>query len=110
MRTIYRYVVPVDDQAHFIELTGEIRAVGCRSPWNVEFWAEHNTEARPVERTFQVFGTGHPLPHQARHVGTAVAPGDALVWHLYDWHLYELPVGFGPTVVDDVPPNAGSAS
>lgn len=84
MRTVYRYVVPVDDRAHDIVLTGEISAVGCRSAWAVEFWAIHDDSATAVTRCFQVFGTGHALPHQAVYVGTAVAPGDALVWHLFE--------------------------
>ena len=36
---IYRYEVPVDDEPHPIELSGDIVHVGCRDPKTVEFWA-----------------------------------------------------------------------
>lgn len=84
MRTIYRYSVPVDLRAHIVELTGEILSVGCRDPRFVEFWAEHDEAVQEISRTFQVFGTGHDLPHDARYVGTAVTPNEVFVWHLYE--------------------------
>jgi hypothetical protein len=84
---IYRYEVPVDDGAHPIALPGRIVHVGCRDPRVVEFWALHS--AVPArERFFTVVGTGHPVPEGfTTHIGTAVAPGGQLVWHLLerDW-------------------------
>jgi hypothetical protein len=34
-------------------------------------------------RLVQVFGTGHPLPYFAEHLGSAVAVNGGLVWHLF---------------------------
>lgn len=84
MRTIYRYQIPVDGQPQDWQMTGTICAVGCRDPRTVEFWAEYDTEVIAITRTFQVFGTGQWLPHQALYQGTAVAPGGKLVWHLFE--------------------------
>lgn len=92
-KTVLRYEVPIDNQPHTFTLTYGPHAVAAKRVWspphlvihNVEFWAEH--EDRPgvtaVERTFQVFGTGQPIPSSARIVGTAERL-DGLVWHLYE--------------------------
>jgi hypothetical protein len=81
---IFRYEVPVDDRWHEFELSGDVLAVGCRTPTLVEFWARHSDDTPPVTRRFGVVGTGHPLPDNARHRGTVVAPGGHLVWHLLE--------------------------
>lgn len=97
---IYRYEVPVDDQVHEFRLHGSPLSVGCRKADVVEFWAVHldDDEMQRVlspgrempPRRFRVVGTGHPIPERMplhdgwRYIGTAVAPGGALVWHLIE--------------------------
>lgn len=83
MRTVFRYEVPVDDQAHEFELRGPLLAVGCRAPYAVEFWAIWDTDVAEWVRRYQVFGTGQP-DVVGEHRGTAVAPGGQLVWHLFE--------------------------
>jgi hypothetical protein len=81
---IFRYEVPVDDDVHPIELSGRVVHVGCRDPKVVEFWALH-AGGPTTERVFYVVGTGHHIPGGwTEHVGTAVAPGGQLVWHLME--------------------------
>lgn len=80
-RAVYRYVVPVIGGALDVELSGPIVHVTTRNLDYVEFWAITG-ETEPSVRTFEVFGTGHPLPHQAVYVGTALA--GAFVWHLFE--------------------------
>lgn len=82
---IYRYEVPVDDRWHPLQLSGRIVHVDCRNPRVVEVWAfrTDDTEAAEV-RSLRVFGTGQPLPPDVQHVGTAIAPGGQLVWHLIE--------------------------
>lgn len=88
-RFMYRYAVPVDDSPHTFELTDRedpaaVAAVGTSAGDHVvEFWAEHDDSLPGVSRTFQVFGTGHPLPADARWVGTCDR-FVGLVWHLYE--------------------------
>jgi len=85
-RRMFRYSVRIDDQPHLIELTGNPVAVAAASDWrSVEFWAEHTEGAPLAKRAFQVFGTGHPLPENARWVGTCARTAAGLVWHLYDY-------------------------
>ncbi|MEU3613498.1 hypothetical protein ABZ725_14440 [Streptomyces sp. NPDC006872] len=83
MAAIYRYEVPVDDRWHPLQLSGRIVHVGCRNMRAVEVWALHADGAQTV-RSFRVYGSGHPLPPDVEHVGTAIAPGGQLVWHLIE--------------------------
>lgn len=85
---VYRYEVPVDDSWHRLELSGEVLHVAARSVDVVEVWAKH-TGGTKLNRYFTVVGTGHPWPHRGdprhvKHVGTALIPGGALVWHLLE--------------------------
>jgi hypothetical protein len=104
-RRMFRYVVRVDDQPHTFDLacggySGPLHVAASRGrPGNieqpaatgtggihvVEFWAEHNPDEHDERpRTFQVFGTGQPLPDDAHWVGTCDRTPDGLVWHLYE--------------------------
>lgn len=80
---IYRYEVPVDDRWHPLQLSGSILHVACRNPRAVEVWALH-VDGPTVTRSFRVYGTGHPLPPGIEYIGTAIAPGGQLVWHLIE--------------------------
>lgn len=83
-RAIYRYVVPVDDKWHEVELSGPLLHVGSRAVDEVEFWVLHGDDV-PHERYFRVFGTGMPLPDdRLKYHGTVYAAGGALVWHLIE--------------------------
>lgn len=84
-RRMYRYVVPVDDRPHLVLLTSSpVHVANGRTLKEVEFWAEHVSGAPEVARAFQVFGTGHPLPDNARYVGTCPRTREGIVWHLYE--------------------------
>lgn len=80
---ILRFEVLVDDQWHSIQLPGPIVHVAARLPDAVEVWATTDGfGAQEVD--LMVVGTGQPYPAggQVCHVGTAIVPGGALVWHL----------------------------
>jgi hypothetical protein len=84
MRTIFRYVIPVDDEWHSVKMTGlPVHIANGRTPDEVEFWAAHDDSQPSTESRFRVFGTGHPLPDRAVYVGTAPRTQEGLVWHLY---------------------------
>lgn len=80
MTRILRYVIPVDDGWHTVYTAGRPLYVGCRDEAFVEFWAWESAMDIPTE--YKVFGTGHPVDPGATYVGTAIAPGGHLVWHL----------------------------
>jgi hypothetical protein len=84
-RRMYRYVVPIDDSAHDVSLTGDPVAVAATpDDVHVEFWAENRSEALGIRRSFRVFGTGHDIPAGARYAGTCPRTALGLVWHLYE--------------------------
>lgn len=95
-RRMFRYVVPVDDAPHLFRLTHSPVAVAAAGGehgqfLSVEFWAECTEGAPPLKRAFQVFGTGDPLPEDARWAGTCARTAADEVWH-----LYELPAASPP--------------
>ena len=88
-RRMLRYVVAIDDRPHLVPLTSDpvTLPVAAISPWgarSVEFWTEYVEGAPETQRAFQVFGTGHPLPPGARHVGTCARTEQGFVWHLFE--------------------------
>lgn len=85
MRAMYRYVIPIDDAPHVVKLTDSpVAAAAMTATDAVEFWAEYDTFGVESKRTFYVFGTGHPVPGNARHLFTCPRTRDGLVWHLYE--------------------------
>lgn len=84
-RSMFRYVVPLDDRAYPFHLSHDPVAVAAHNDSRaVEFWVEHTHGAPAVKRWFRVFGTGHPLPEDVRWVGTCPRTPSGLVWHLYE--------------------------
>lgn len=84
---VLRHEVPVDDSWHDVRLGAgvPVLAVAARRPDVVEFWAIDTPGEATSRRRFRVFGTGQPLPlPDAKHHGTALAAGGALVWHLME--------------------------
>lgn len=79
---IYRFEVPVDDQWHEIEACSTPLHVACRTLETVEFWAWRRDDL-PIRR-FRVCGTAQPIPDGTQYRGTALAPGNNLVWHLLE--------------------------
>jgi len=84
VRQMFRYEVPIDDDAHIFRLRGNPVAVAVAGSGRaVEFWAEHDTAQGECGQAFRVFGTGHPLPEHAEWIGTCPRDRAGLVWHLY---------------------------
>jgi hypothetical protein len=82
-KSVYRYTVPLDDQWHTVHLDhsplGAVEFDGGRA---LSFWAEDNGGPK-LARRFRGFGTGHPVPDDARYWGTAPRK-HGLVFHLYE--------------------------
>jgi len=84
LRRMFRYTIPVDDRSHIIHLTGDpLHVANGITLDEVEFWAEYADGTPGKARQFRVFGTGQPLPLDARWVGTCPRVS-GLVWHLYE--------------------------
>ena len=83
MRTVWKFTtdlgplkveLPVDATVLHVEM--------LPAQTGVDFWVELDTDEPVVERTFVIFGTGHPIKDGWSYRGTGV--GVVLVWHLYE--------------------------
>ena len=84
-KTVHRFEVAADDTWNTFHCPdGPILAVGNKGPTIVEFWCEAESSKTYGLRSFRVFGTGHPVPGYAVHVGTAPRNALGLVWHIYE--------------------------
>ncbi|GGM53456.1 hypothetical protein ACFFX1_54890 [Dactylosporangium sucinum] len=83
---VLRHTIPVDDAWHDMQLPGPIVHVATRHPYAVEVWTLHaDTQPDTAEtRMLRVYGTGQPITEPVRHIGTAIMPGGAFVWHLME--------------------------
>lgn len=80
MRRVLKWDVRVDDQAHPIG-GGPVVLVACqRQPDVVQVWTLEDPEPAPP-RMARVYGTGHHVPPNTWHLGSAVT--GVLVWHLF---------------------------
>lgn len=79
---ILRYEVPVDDRRHTLTLRGDVVHLGARRPDVVEVWAIADQACLKPPTEYLVVGTGQTWPPGANYVGTTMAAGGALVWHL----------------------------
>lgn len=90
-RAMFRHRVVVNDRPQILWIGGDPLHVeasrlgfGSHAQHVVDFWAEYDDDRPKVARTFQAFGTGHPLPEGARWWGTTARTPEGLVWHLYE--------------------------
>ncbi len=90
MKTIYKYPIPIES-AFEIELPTSAMILSFQSQNGVPcIWAMVETGFVEEERSFRLFGTGHPIERipkdrSLHYIGTAqqsqIPP---LVWHLFE--------------------------
>lgn len=79
---VLKWNVPVDDETHEIG-GGPVCFVGCQSRSDiVQVWTIEDPTA-PSWRRVGVFGTGQPVTARGPFLGTAIAAGGFLVWHVF---------------------------
>lgn len=94
-RKVFRYgPVVVTDGPQQVEMpvSATIVNVGSKTTGFIDIWAIVDEDAieQTTVRTFQVFGTGHPLPEDAQYVDTSIQDGPfgmqngSMVWHLFE--------------------------
>lgn len=83
---VLKWSVPVDGETHYIG-RGQVVHVACQwGPGTVQVWTlEVGDEAvaPATPRPVQVFGTGHPVPLEFGHLGSAVWLAGSYVWHVF---------------------------
>jgi hypothetical protein len=83
-KRVLKWIVEVNDTPQMIG-SGPVVHVDCQSgPDIVTIWTEEHDTQPQQRREVQVYGTGHPIPLFAEHVGSVVTGGGALVWHVYE--------------------------
>ena len=89
--TVHRYVVPIDNKVHHVELTRiatvtEMATVlyGPGEGGHLEFWAPYDSDAEKVTRRFRVYGTGDPIDGEIVYWGTAPRVSSGAVFHLIE--------------------------
>jgi hypothetical protein len=93
VRAIWKYAVPAIDR-FTIDMPegGEVLTVQVQRG-DVNLWARVDPKATKVQREFFVVGTGHERDDIhgdcTRYVGTFQLQGGALVFHLFEVHLFE---------------------
>lgn len=81
-RRILKWTIPVDDHDHPIGIGAivHVDVQGQRADL-VQVWTdEWDTGGRVVSA--RVYGTGQPIPEDGEILGSALAAGGALVWHV----------------------------
>jgi len=92
---VLKWQVSVDDRPHKIG-GGDIVHVAIQYPQQpdvVTVWTIEPRSDTTPKREVQVYGTGHPLPFFAKHLGSCTTLDGGLVWHLFEL----------PTVEDRIP-------
>ena len=82
--TVKKWTIRVNDQWQPIG-AGKVILVACqRDADTVQVWTEESEDRgiTPI-RSALVIGTGMRVPADSAHIGSVVAAGGALVWHVY---------------------------
>lgn len=82
-KNVYKYSVENSSvlQTVSMDITGNVLHVAGNL--NVtNFWAEHHEHGIPIDRYFQTFSTGSPIPDYFTYRGTHIVSG--IVIHLYE--------------------------
>ena len=85
MRTVWKYELELVDEWQNRPMPRGSTVVHVSAQHNKPcLWAEVTSEFTLADRWFMVEGTGHPVEHDGRYVGTALTHGGDLVWHVFE--------------------------
>lgn len=83
MRTIYKYDLMIGYNSLYLADGYKVLHV-AEQYGSLCMWVEQSIQNSPNYRTFNVHGTGQPIPDDnAVHVGAALM-SSGLVWHVYE--------------------------
>lgn len=88
MKSIWKYELKITDEQNVSMKEGaEILSVDVQRE-TICLWAIVNPSAKAVDRTFRVFGTGHPIHdtmlESSLFLGTVQLRGGSLVFHVFE--------------------------
>lgn len=79
MRRVFKW--PLDLRATGQQIGGGPVVLVGEQDGELTVWTEEGMEP-PYDRVVAVFGTGHTIPEDAKHLGSALMP--PFVWHVYE--------------------------
>lgn len=85
---IFRYRLNIESIAQAISMPSAstvLSVAPARDGYYIDLWAKVANSDHNRDKTFQVFGTGHPMPETGPpldFIGTCVM-SDGLVWHVF---------------------------
>ena len=87
MNTIHKYTLAISGKHQEVKMfRGSTILTVADKSGNPTIWAQVDTDADVIKRTFIVVGTGHPLGTDINwnltYIGTSF--GKILVWHIYE--------------------------
>lgn len=85
MKTIWKFPIKVTaEQKVKMPFDSKIIAVQVQHG-EITLWAEVLEQSPPLDRTIEIFGTGHRMSAAPRnYIGTVQTMGGSLVWHVYE--------------------------
>lgn len=88
-RKVWKYPLKVQDAAQNLMVPHGGKIVHVANQNNTPtLWIEVNSNHVDEQRTFRMFGTGHPIePAFWEHVGSCIIT--PFVWHIYEWKVRE---------------------
>lgn len=92
MKTIYKYTLDANNTVLEMPMGAKVLSVASQGD-DLCLWAKVDTEDPIEQRTFEVYGTGHPMPDDDEHLqflGTALMHGGSLVWHVFQNKHFEI--------------------
>ena len=88
MCTVWKYDIPLMPGEFTLDLPlNSLPLYIAEQDAFLRLWVEVDPSASVVPVRFLRVGTGHPMEHsseQRRYVGSCLAHGGALVWHLFE--------------------------
>lgn len=93
-RKVFKYTITVTDgpQQLHIPVGASLVHVGSKTDGFIDIWVvvDESSLDNTASRTFQVFGTGHPIPEDAQYCGTSIQGGNVSLHNgTFVWHLFE---------------------
>lgn len=85
MKTIYKYPLNLGRQVVLLPLGARVLTAQVQHE-TICLWAEvADPEGKKERRTFNVVGTGHPIPNNPGvYIGTVQMQEGRFVWHVYE--------------------------
>lgn len=86
MKTVYKYILPVADEARVsMPAFAEVLTVGVQGE-NICVWALVDPKIPSLKKTFRIAGTGHPITDDGKwkFLGTVFLYEGTLVFHIFE--------------------------